>query len=303
MRHVRCSFDCIGKICYVFLILCFAMSMQTLNAKTHKHHAKRHKKEVLEVSERKVGKKQEVAKVSNVAKVGAAFTALQAVEIQKIVHDYLVKNPKILIEMSQALEKVREKEVVKMQSETKGLIGNHIKDLLNVKDRVAIGNLKGDVVLVEFFDYQCGHCKPMGAIMDKLVKQDPNLEVVFVEWPIFGNDSVFAAKAVFSARKQNKYFELHNAMLAETGAITKDKILQMAKSIGLDEKKLQKDINTKFIDNIVKSNFQLAQELKLIATPAFIFINRKNNKHEFLLGQVGEKELLQAISNVRAKGR
>jgi protein-disulfide isomerase len=244
--------------------------------------------------------KQQVAIQKRVENISSeSFSDKQIKEIQNITHDYLLKNPKILMEMSRSLQNVRENEIGKMQSDTKSLIGKYTKELFDTKNHFAIGNPNGDVVIIEFFDYQCGHCKTMGGIVKNLVKSDPKLEVIFLDWPIFGVDSVYAVKAALAARNQNKYMEMHDALLASENPLKNEKVLQIAKSIGLDEKKLKSDIADKNIDNIIKANFKLAQNLKLIAAPAFIFSNRQGSKVDFVLGQTGENDLRRAIETVR----
>jgi len=227
-----------------------------------------------------------------------AFDAAKVKEIQKIVHSYLVQNPQILREMAQSL---RSQEMVKMQEETKAEIGKHLKELLNTQKHLAIGNLNGDIIMVEIFDYQCSHCKTVNSTIENLIKKDPNLQVTFLEWPIFGADSTYAAKAALASNLQGKYLAMHDALLDADNPLTKAKVLEVAKSVGLDQKKLAHDINDHAIDALVKDNIKLGQSLKLIATPAFIFINRSNNKFDFALGAVDETELRNVINKLRTK--
>ena len=125
---------------------------------------------------------------------------------------------------------------------------------------------------------------------------------MFVEWPIFGASSVDITRAALAARKQGKYMELHNALLAEGKPITSlQQILKIAKSAGLNGSELQQDMNSQAIHDIVKSNRLLAKNLKLIAAPAFVFSNTGNSKFDFVLGQVDAADLLKAISKVRSK--
>lgn len=230
------------------------------------------------------------------AKPNAKFTPEQVTDIQKVIYDYLLSNPQILREMSKAL---RAQEMNNMQAETKQQIPSYIKDLYNTDTRFAIGNPKGDVVLVEIFDYQCGHCKNVNETMHKIVKDDNKLQVIFLEWPIFGQDSVNAVKAAFAAQKQGKYLEMHDALLATENPLNADKIKQLVKTVGLDEAKFNKDMADKDLDSMVKANIQLAQNLKLPATPAFIIGNRQGSKFEFILGESSETELLKAVADVR----
>lgn len=237
-----------------------------------------------------------VQNTPDAVKPSFSFTDGQVLDIQKTIHDYLMQNPQLLREMSQAL---RAQEMNKMQSETKQQIPNYTKGLLDTTKHRFIGNEKGDVAIVEIFDYQCGHCKSMGEVMSKLVKSDPNLQVVFLEWPIFGPDSNAAVKAAFAAHKQGKYIEMHDALLAAENPLNQDKIKQVAKSIGLDQAKFTQDMLDKSLDDMVKSNVQIAKDLKLPATPAFIITNRKGDKFDFILGESSVEDLHKAVEGVR----
>src|SRR5689334_12549783 len=64
------------------------------------------------------------------------------------------------------------------------------------------GNPKGKVTVVEFFDYQCSHCMTMAPVIEAIIKNNPNVRVVFKDFPIRGPVSEFAAKAALAANKQ-----------------------------------------------------------------------------------------------------
>lgn len=290
---MKCSLNAKQIFIFVLLVI-FAAGSLLAKSKHRKHHLAKKQKPVYTQPA-----PQEAPKANINTSTG--FTPEQTQEIQNIVHEYLVKNPKVLLEVSNSLQTIRDKEMLKMQDETKNVISKNIKKLFDIKNPIAIGNHNSDVVIFEFFDYQCNHCKSMNMIIEKVIKADPNLEVVFIDWPIFNADSIYAAKAALVAHKKGKYMEMHNSLLAEDTQLSKDRILQIAKSVGLDEKALKKDVGGKFIQNTVKTNFKLAQDLKLIAAPAFILSDRQGKKFDFLLGQVKEKDLLQAIAGIRAK--
>jgi protein-disulfide isomerase len=231
-----------------------------------------------------------------------SFTPAQVTEIKSVVHDYLISNPKLLLEMSKSLQDMREKEVTQTQEQTKGLIGAHSSALYDASKHPMIGNAKGDVVMAEVFDYQCGHCKIMDATIIKLTKDDPNLQIFFVEWPIFGPNSAYATKAALAANKQGKYLDMHEALLRSTTPLNQDSILAMAKGInGLDIEKLQKDIADPAMDDAIKANFKIAADLKLLGTPSFLISNRDFTKFAFIPGESDEKGLREAIASVRVK--
>jgi len=106
-----------------------------------------------------------------------------------------------------------------------------------------LGNPKGTVSMVEFFDYQCPACKSMQPVVEKLVQKTPYLRVVMVDFPVNGDNSVFAARAAAAAGMQGKFKEMHDALINDKNPLTSDEILKIAKSIGLNVDQFQNDMN------------------------------------------------------------
>jgi protein-disulfide isomerase len=155
----------------------------------------------------------------------------------------------------------------------------------NVPGRAVAGNAKGTAILVEFLSYQCGHCKSTAEVVTDMIKNHPELKVIYIEWPIFGNDAVYASKAALAANKQNKFEVVHHALLNTTESLHKTTIDRIVKKLGINMKKLEKDMNDKALDNGLKENFKLAQTLGLMGTPSFIFANDKLTKFSLVPGQ------------------
>ena len=102
------------------------------------------------------------------------------------------------------------------------------------------GNPNGKITVVEFFDYQCPHCIDMTPVIDGLVKKNPDVKVVFKEFPIRGQMSELAARAALAAHAQGKYFELHKALMeSKQEPLTEDAIYAIAQTVGLDVTKLK----------------------------------------------------------------
>ena len=137
-----------------------------------------------------------------------SFTPAQIKEIQTILHDYLVDQPEVLMEASQRLQ---QRQQALMQAQAKSAIQKSGAALASGNLTVA-GNPKGDVTLVEFFDYQCGHCVSMSPIIHELIKANSNLRVVFKEFPIFGKESEQAARGAIVAAMQVKYMKFQNKL-------------------------------------------------------------------------------------------
>lgn len=161
------------------------------------------------------------------------------------------------------------------------------------------GNPKGKVTVVEFFDYNCSHCVNMAYTIEAIIKKNPNVRVVFKEYPIRGPMSEVAARAALAANKQGKYFEFSHALLTSNLALNENNMTDIAKSIGLNVNQWKKDINSKSVKNQVLSNYALARELNITGTPAF-FIGKtdvKNNQDvKFELGEMSQSELQDRIN-------
>ncbi|TAL63056.1 MAG: DsbA family protein [Legionella sp.] len=221
----------------------------------------------------------------------------QKKEIEQIVHDYLVNNPEVLIEASQALQK---KQQQNMQEQAQSAIKENAETLFDGK-LTTVGNIKGNVSVVEFFDYQCIHCKKMSPVMASLVKKDGGLRVVYKEFPIFGKTSEMASRAALAAGMQGKYQKMHEALLRLEKGLNEQMIMDTAKSVGLDMKKLKKDMDSKEVTDILDSNRQLAEKLHLMGTPAFIIGSTPDGKYKagtdtsFVPGAASEESLQELI--------
>lgn len=207
-----------------------------------------------------------VSPLVNADQTVAALTDAQKKEMQQLIHDYLVKNPEVLLEASQALQQKQQQDA---QVQAQVAIKDNSSQLF--QDKLAtVGNPKGNVTLVEFFDYQCIHCQKMSPVIDSIVKKDSDVRVVYKEFPIFGKSSEVASRAALAAGMQGKYQAMHNALFKIDKRLDEELIMNAAKSIGLDMAKLKKDMDSKEVSGILAANRQLAEKLHLMGTPAFI---------------------------------
>jgi protein-disulfide isomerase len=144
--------------------------------------------------------------------------------------------------------------------------------------------------VVEFFDYRCGHCKAsLPAI--KAIAARGNVRLALIEYPILTADSLLAAQAAVAARRQSgpKYLAFHFALMATNGDLPRERILGIARSVGLDVARLQRDMQDPAVIASVKASQDLAQRLRLDGTPSFVI----NNK--VVVGELTEAELTALI--------
>ncbi len=222
-----------------------------------------------------------------------SFTPEQKTEMQEIIRSYLLANPDLLREMATNLEAKDKQAEEDMRTKAMSTLG---PEIFKTAADPSIGNPKGDVTIVEFMDYNCGWCKKSMSEVTTLLKADDKLRVVFKEFPIFGEHSEYAARAALAAAKQNKYWELHQAMFSHEGQVTTDIVNQLAEGLGLDMAKLKTDIGSKEIGERIAANMQLGKQLAINGTPAFIIDDQVHGGYLPLDGMVA------AIAEVRLKG-
>ncbi|MBI1260625.1 MAG: thioredoxin domain-containing protein [Rhizobiales bacterium] len=186
---------------------------------------------------------------------------------ERRVRDYLVANPEVIVEAMQNLErKQREAE----QTEAQAALAAHRDELLNSPESPVGGNPQGDVTLVEFFDYNCPYCRQVAPAMVAAEEGDPQLRIVYKEFPILGPNSVFAAKAALATRRQNLYPQFHKAMMQVSGAADEAQVIAVAEEIGLDIEQLRADMRDPVIDAEIERNLALARALRINGTPGFV---------------------------------
>ncbi|MBA2650271.1 MAG: DsbA family protein [Legionella sp.] len=245
--------------------------------------------------------------VSPIATADDADTTMsdaQKKQMEQVIHDYLVKNPEVLLEASQALQ---QKQQQNMQEQAKAAIkeggAQMFQDTLTVS-----GNPKGNVTVVEFFDYRCHYCAKMTPILDDLVKNDSDVRIIYKEFPIFGGSSELASKAAIAAAKQGKYKPMHDALFNLGKNFEEKDIMNAAQKLGLDMNKLKKDMDSKEVKDMLDANRQLAEKLKLMGTPAFIVAPTPNGQFKqgtdafsFIPGAATKEALQKLIKEATTK--
>ncbi len=182
---------------------------------------------------------------------------------------------------------------------SQAIIKNNAEALFHDNTNPTAGNPNGKITLVELFDFRCLHSVNMNSAVNNLIKANPDLRIVFKEFPIFGTMSNYAAKAALAAQNQGKYLEFHAALMNAGKGLTEAKVLNIATSLGLDLKQFKTDINSKAIAQQIKNNQHLAQNLGLKATPVFFVgktISPATSPIYFLLGEVRADQLQKSIN-------
>ena len=210
--------------------------------------------------------------------------------VEQVVEQYLRTHPEVI---EQSLRSLQAKRKAEERERARTAIATRQADLLNDPDSPVSGNLEGDVTVVEFFDYRCGYCKRVAGAVTQLQRDDPMVRVVYKDFPILGELSVFAARAALASKAQGKHLAFHEALLAFKGELTQESILKIATAVGLDIKQLNKDMEAPHIQGIIERNRALAREIGINGTPGFIVGT------ELAPGALDLKELKNLVSRVR----
>ena len=223
----------------------------------------------------------------------AEFNDSQRQEMGSIVRDYLLSHPEILQEMSQTLE--QKQKLAEDEQRKDGLV-KYANQIFRDKSDYVAGNPKGNVTMVEFFDYNCPWCKKDFPDVMALIDEDKELKVVLKEFPILGPDSEYAAKAAIAAGKQGKYLQMHTALYLHEGRVTPEIVDEIAAAQDLDMEQLKRDMEDPKTAEIITRNRDLAQLLAINGTPAFIIDDK------LIPGYLPKDELASTIKEVRARG-
>jgi len=198
-----------------------------------------------------------------------AMSTLDRKAIEDVVREFILNNPEIIVE---AVHSLQEREKQESHQRLKATLVAKRSELLNDPATPVGGNPKGDVTIVEFFDYRCGYCKRVMPALQEVLKTDNNVRFVFKEFPILGPESVVASKAALAASMidKGKYEAFHWALMKTTGALPESRVMKIAADAGFDVKALKKAMDDPKIETLIRRNYALAEALEINGTPAFI---------------------------------
>jgi protein-disulfide isomerase len=236
-----------------------------------------------------------MVQVSQNAAAKSSFTPEQQAEIGTIVKSYLMANPDVMVEVQAALEAKQEKEqTAKMQVAIK----ENAKELYQSASAPIAGNPKGDVTVIEFFDYNCGYCKKALPDLAGVIEKDKNVKVILKEFPILSKGSEETARVALAAKMQGKYWEFHRAMLDSSGQANEATALKVGEKIGLDVTRLKKDMVSAEVKKEIDDTRKLAQKMGIQGTPHFLVGDRVVPGAPEGLTEV----LLQNVAEIRKSG-
>jgi protein-disulfide isomerase len=199
------------------------------------------------------------------------LSAEQRKEVESIIKDYLINNPEVMMEVQSALEAKMEK----VQAErTATVIKENASAIFRPASSPIVGNAKGDVTVIEFFDYNCPYCKKAFHEVAELVDKDKNVKLILKEFPILSKGSEEAAKVALAAKMQGKYWEFHRAVQEAQGQTNEAAALRVAEKVGLDMARLKKDMASPDVKKEIDETRALAARLGIQGTPHFLVGDR-----------------------------
>ena len=197
----------------------------------------------------------------------AAADELTEDRIKEIGLEAIRENPGIVFEAAQLFEEQQQANQALVAAQ---VLATEREALERDPNAPVLGNPDGDVTVVEFFDYNCPYCRRVKPHMEALLAADPNVRVVYREWPILGEGSVFAARAALASRNQGKYEEFHWAMMELSGRAEEASVMRAAEDIGLDVVQLRRDMNAPEIDEHIATSMRLSRAMGFSGTPSFV---------------------------------
>jgi protein-disulfide isomerase len=222
------------------------------------------------------------------------FSETQRGEIEGIVKAYLIAHPEVIQEVMSEIDKRQAEAEAEKHKEG---VKQYSKVLFYSPRQVTLGNPDGDVTMVEFFDYNCGFCRRALADMLNLMKDDPKLRVVLKEFPVLGPGSVEAAQVAVAVRMQDKdgkkYLEFHQKLLSSHGQADRARALAVAKEVGLDMGRIEKDMASNEVKETIDENLKVAEALGLNGTPSYVIGS------DVVVGAVGLTALKEKVGAAR----
>ncbi|MEM6635576.1 MAG: DsbA family protein [Pseudomonadota bacterium] len=201
--------------------------------------------------------------------IGASGSAhdLDPEAVKRLALEAILENPEIVMEAVQLLER---REAAERERQAASALVAERRRLENDPNAPVVGNPMGSVTVVEFFDYNCPYCRRAKVQLDAVLRSDDDVRVVLREWPILGEESVFAARAALAARKQDKYVVFHDALMALRGRANEASVMQVARQVGLDVAQLRTDMDAPEIDAHIDASMELARSIGFSGTPSFV---------------------------------
>lgn len=215
-----------------------------------------------------------------------------AADTRKIVRDFIEENPELIVSSVVKMQQKQFEEQAKQKQEF--IKGN--KDKISSSNYPVLGNSTGDVTIVKFFDYRCGHCKNAHVNLEQLMSEDKGIKVVLRVVPVLGPESERAAQASIAAYliDKDKFNKFHNALI-KSQTFTNSNIRKIAKESGIDDSALLSKMDSPEVKAMLETNTKDAQSVGVQGVPGFLV------EEEFIPGNPPLATFKEKINNARQK--
>lgn len=211
-------------------------------------------------------------------------------DVENIVREFIINNPEVILDSVEAYGNAQQ---ASRNEDRQKAVEEHL-DWLEKNDSLPVaGNPKGDVTIVEFFDYNCGYCKRALTDVMTIIEEDKDVRLVFIEMPILGRTSELAARWAMAAKEQGQYLEYHIALMKHNGPLTEGALESIAENVGLDIAKMKKDADSSAVSAMIDEKTSKASQIGITGTPAFVIGGQLYG------GYIGLEAMRQAVAEAR----
>ncbi len=187
---------------------------------------------------------------------------------ESLVLEIIKQNPQVI---KDALEKYEKEASEKKQDDEFNKLFEDRAEV-NIGDSPVRGDKKAEYTIIAFSDFQCPFCKRGDDTIKELMKKyDKKVKYVFKNFPLgFHPEATPAAKAVWAAGKQGKFYEYHDKLFENQAKLGDETYVQIAKDLGLNIDKFNKDRTSDEAEKSVQADMKQGQDVGIQGTPGFI---------------------------------
>ena len=216
-------------------------------------------------------------------------------EINKLIKNYILDNPEIIIEAIEIFQKKQSLNAIKKEKE---IIKSLSSELYNDATSFFWGNENSELKIVEFIDYNCGYCKKNHTVMMNILKGNEDIKYIIKELPILGESSLLASKfavIIYLVDGPNIYEKFYNTLMRHNSQLNFEILNKIAKKVGSSIKDFRTQLNADEVNNVILKNLTLADKLSIDGTPTFII------EDNIFRGFISFEQLQEIIDNLRKR--
>ena len=203
-----------------------------------------------------------------VEKKAVVATVASKDDMQQVIKDYIMNNPEVIM---QSLEGLHNKKLAESTQKTSDYLQENKAEIEEAESPPVLGNPKGDIVIVAFYDYNCSFCKKANEYENEIISSDQGVKIILRPIPILGGTSGYAAKIALAVQKVsgNNFLKVHNELM-QMKEITEENVKAMLAKYSVDYTLVENEVNSYSVKQILAKNFDLAKELGIKGTPSYI---------------------------------